>query len=247
MSKCTAPVRGHRTPRARAACPACGGYRSFSSSPTYSAVYKPPPASSSGTFVSAVGDIQTVATKSGETASAAKPPLDKGTALGLAGIAAVLIGIVALVVAVFWPDQQEAAPTATKKTWDAPSQGFLDALALAGVTPADETSAENFVAAGNSLCERFAQPQANKEDLATVVRDSSKGQLNQAQAEAMVEAANRNLCPAAVVPATAPLPVRVPNAPNVPNVPNPPNISNGGGGGGGNGGESRFCRKRRWC
>jgi hypothetical protein len=181
--------------------------------------------------------------------SAAKPPLDKETALGLAGIAAVLVGIVTVLVAVFWPGGQSAAPTAIKKTWDAPSQGFLDALALAGVAPADEASAENYVATGNSLCERFSQPQANKEDIATVVRDSSKGQLNQAQAEAMVEAANRNLCPAAVVPATAPLPVRVPippSVPNVPNVPNPPNISNGGGGGG-NGGETRFCRKRWWC
>jgi hypothetical protein len=178
--------------------------------------------------------------------SAAKPPLDKETALGLAGIAAVLVGIAALVAAMFWPDQQEATPTATKTVWDAPSEGFFSSLAAAGLTLEDDRSKQNMLVTGNALCSRFSQPQANKEDIAKVVLQQSSGQLTQAQAMAIVEAANSNLCPATVVPAVAvpPPPVR---APNVPNVPNPPNISNGGGGGGGNGGESRFCRKRWWC
>ena len=43
MARCTAPVRGHHTASARAACPACGGgYRSYPSTPSY------PPRSSGG-------------------------------------------------------------------------------------------------------------------------------------------------------------------------------------------------------
>ncbi|WP_454793667.1 DUF732 domain-containing protein [Mycolicibacterium lutetiense] len=150
------------------------------------------------------------------------------------------------------PDEQAAPPHAAEappaaKVWDAPSQGFLSALAAAGITPADDTVAENFVETGHALCARFAQPEANKDDVATVVRQASNGQFTQAEALAMVEAANANLCPATVVPAVAvPVPVRVPNVPNVvPNVPSPPNVSSGGGHRGG--GESRFCRNHWWC
>jgi hypothetical protein len=42
MSRCTAPVHGHRTTSARENCPACGGrgsYRSYNSYPTYSSPY----------------------------------------------------------------------------------------------------------------------------------------------------------------------------------------------------------------
>lgn len=41
MSRCTAPVYGHRTASARANCPACGGssYRSYNSYPSYSSPY----------------------------------------------------------------------------------------------------------------------------------------------------------------------------------------------------------------
>lgn len=42
MSRCTAPVNGHRTTSARENCPACGGrvsYRSYNSYPTYSSPY----------------------------------------------------------------------------------------------------------------------------------------------------------------------------------------------------------------
>lgn len=42
MSRCTAPVNGHRTASARANCPACGGrgsYRSYNSYPSYSSSY----------------------------------------------------------------------------------------------------------------------------------------------------------------------------------------------------------------
>lgn len=40
MSRCTAPVRGHRTASAAAECPACGGrYRGYSSYPTYTSPY----------------------------------------------------------------------------------------------------------------------------------------------------------------------------------------------------------------
>lgn len=179
-----------------------------------------------------------------------RPQLDKETALGLALFAAIPIGLVAVVVFALMPDKQEPAPPAAKvesvpppaaKVWDAPSQGFLSALAAAGITPADDAVAENFVETGHALCSRFAQPEANKEDVATVVRQASNGQFTQSEALAMVDAANSNLCPAAVVPAVAvPVPVVVPN---VPNVPSPPRVSSGGD----SGGESRFCRKRWWC
>jgi hypothetical protein len=40
MTRCTAPVRGHRTASAAAECPACGGrYRGYSSYPTYTSPY----------------------------------------------------------------------------------------------------------------------------------------------------------------------------------------------------------------
>ncbi len=40
MSRCTAPVHGHRTASARANCPACGGsYRSYNSYSSYSSPY----------------------------------------------------------------------------------------------------------------------------------------------------------------------------------------------------------------
>lgn len=40
MARCTAPVRGHRTASAAAACPACGGrYRGYSSYPAYTSPY----------------------------------------------------------------------------------------------------------------------------------------------------------------------------------------------------------------
>lgn len=42
MSRCTAPVHGHRTASGAAACPACGGrssYRSYNSYPSYSSPY----------------------------------------------------------------------------------------------------------------------------------------------------------------------------------------------------------------
>lgn len=41
MARCTAPVRGHRTASAAAACPACSGsrYPSYNSHPTYSSSY----------------------------------------------------------------------------------------------------------------------------------------------------------------------------------------------------------------
>ncbi|MES2654899.1 MAG: toll/interleukin-1 receptor domain-containing protein [Bacteroidota bacterium] len=42
MSRCTAPVHGHRTSSARENCPACGGrgrYRGYSSYPSYSSPY----------------------------------------------------------------------------------------------------------------------------------------------------------------------------------------------------------------
>ncbi|MDQ1250117.1 MAG: hypothetical protein QG597_4496 [Actinomycetota bacterium] len=172
--------------------------------------------------------------------TAPRPTLDKETALGLAFFAAGLIALVVIGVVVLMPDRKPEAPAA--KVWDAPSRGFLDALAAAGVTAADDTSAENLVRTGQALCVRFTQPQANMEDLATVVRQSREGDITQVQALAIVEAANTNICPAAVVPAVpVPAPVRVPN---VPNVPSPPSVSTGGGGGGG---ESRFCRKRWWC
>jgi hypothetical protein len=42
MARCTAPVRGHRTASAAAACPACGGrYRGYGSYPSYSPPYSP--------------------------------------------------------------------------------------------------------------------------------------------------------------------------------------------------------------
>jgi TIR domain len=41
MSRCTAPVQGHRTASGRAACPACGGYGSFSPRSYYPPVYQP--------------------------------------------------------------------------------------------------------------------------------------------------------------------------------------------------------------
>lgn len=41
MSRCTAPVNGHRTASGAASCPACGsrGYRSYNSYPSYSSSY----------------------------------------------------------------------------------------------------------------------------------------------------------------------------------------------------------------
>jgi len=43
MARCTAPVQGHRTASGRANCPACGGgYRGYSSYPSYSAPYYSP-------------------------------------------------------------------------------------------------------------------------------------------------------------------------------------------------------------
>jgi len=183
-----------------------------------------------------------------------KPPFD----VGRAGIfAAAAIGLVVVVVSVLGnSDKQETAPASVGVVWDAPSQGFFSALAAAGVKLADDRSKQNILVTGNALCARFAEPEANKEDIAKVVEqgmrppDGPQGPITKAQALAVVEAANANLCPAAVVPASAPAPVPVvvpvaPNVPNVPNVPNPPYVS--GGGGGGNGGESRFCRKRWWC
>lgn len=41
MSRCTAPVRGHRTASGRAACPACGGGYSRYSSRSYPSTYEP--------------------------------------------------------------------------------------------------------------------------------------------------------------------------------------------------------------
>ncbi len=42
MARCTAPVRGHRTASAAAACPACGGrYRGYGSYSSYSPSYSP--------------------------------------------------------------------------------------------------------------------------------------------------------------------------------------------------------------
>lgn len=176
-----------------------------------------------------------------KTAKPSRPPLDRETAVGLAGFAAILIGLVVLAVVVFKPEPKPEVPAA--KVWDAPSQGFLSALAAAGVRPANDSSATNFVAAGKALCDRFAQPQANKEDIATVVRQESRGQLTQAQALTMVNAANISFCPAVVVPAVSvPVPIFVPKVPNVPNLPSPPHVS-----GGGDGGESRFCRRHWWC
>lgn len=182
-----------------------------------------------------------------------KPPFDGSKALRLGLLAAAAIGLVAVAVVAILPDKLETAPASVGTVWDAPSQGFFSALAAAGVTLTDDRSKQNVLVTGNALCARFAEPQANKEDIATVVRqgmrppDGPQGPITQAQALAVVEAANANLCPAAVVPASAPVPVPVvvPNAPNGPNVPNPPDVSSGGGDG--NGGESRFCRKRWWC
>ncbi|ABQ39718.1 toll/interleukin-1 receptor domain-containing protein [Bradyrhizobium sp. BTAi1] len=53
MSRCTAPVRGHRTASAAAECPACGGRSrsyggGFRSYPSYTSSYSSPPYSSSG-------------------------------------------------------------------------------------------------------------------------------------------------------------------------------------------------------
>lgn len=164
--------------------------------------------------------------------------------MGLALIAAILIGLLVVAVVAFMPDNKSQAPAA--KVWDAPSEEFLAALAAAGITPANDRSAENFVAAGKTLCARFAQPQASKADIATVVRQESNGQLSQTQALAMVEAANVSFCPTVVVPAVAvPVPIAVPNVPNLPNVPSPPHVSSGGGGG--DRGESRFCRRHWYC
>lgn len=231
MSRCTAPVRGHRTARARAACPVCGGYGSYSTYSSYRPVYES--RTSSGALASPLG-----------SQNKATPPLDKETAVGLALIAAIIIGLVVAGVVAFMPDDKPEAPAA--KVWDAPSQGFLSALAAAGVTPADDTSAENFVESGKALCARFGQPQANKEDIATVVQQASNGQLSQAQSLAMVNAANTSFCPTVAVPEVAvPVPIVVPSVPNLPNVPSPPQVSSGGGGG--DGGESRFCRRRWWC
>ena len=49
MARCTAPVRGHRTARSRAECPACGGYGGYSGYQSYSRPsYSSPSYSSSG-------------------------------------------------------------------------------------------------------------------------------------------------------------------------------------------------------
>jgi len=201
------------------------------STSSYRPVYEPP--ASFGTSANAPGGQKKL------------PPLDRETVVGLALIAATLIGLVVGVIA-FMPDNKpQAVPAPAAKVWDAPSQKFLSALAAAGVTPASDGSAENFVGTGKALCDRFAQPQANKADIATVVREESTGQLSHAQALAVVDAANVAFCPAVVVPAEAvPVPIVVPNVPNVPNVPSPPRVSSGGGGGGG---ESRFCRRHWYC
>jgi hypothetical protein len=55
MSRCTAPVNGHRTTSARENCPACGGrgsYRSYNSYPTYSSPYSSSTSSSVSSSVS---------------------------------------------------------------------------------------------------------------------------------------------------------------------------------------------------
>lgn len=59
MSRCTAPIRGHRSAAAAAACPTCGGryggYRSYSSYGSYSTPSYPSPASSGGSKSSGAG------------------------------------------------------------------------------------------------------------------------------------------------------------------------------------------------
>jgi hypothetical protein len=55
MSRCTAPVHGHRTSSARENCPACGGrggYSSYNSYPSYSTPYSSPYSSSSNSSTS---------------------------------------------------------------------------------------------------------------------------------------------------------------------------------------------------
>jgi hypothetical protein len=46
MARCTAPVQGHRSASAAAACPACGGYRGYGSRPSSSPSYSSPSYSS---------------------------------------------------------------------------------------------------------------------------------------------------------------------------------------------------------
>ena len=61
MSRCTAPVHGHRTASARENCPACGGrggYRSYNSYPSYSQSYS---SSNSSTSRSSNGQSRTKA------------------------------------------------------------------------------------------------------------------------------------------------------------------------------------------
>lgn len=53
MSRCTAPVYGHRTASGRANCPACGGsYRSYNSYSSYSSPYSSPYSASSNSSIS---------------------------------------------------------------------------------------------------------------------------------------------------------------------------------------------------
>lgn len=67
MSRCTAPVRGHRTPSAAADCPACGSrYGRYSSYSSYGSSYSSPPYSSLGSS----GDVRS---SSGGSGSSARP------------------------------------------------------------------------------------------------------------------------------------------------------------------------------
>lgn len=64
MARCTAPVRGHRSARARADCPACGGrygrYSGYSSYPSYSYPSYSPSVSSGGSRSSSGGSSSSV-------------------------------------------------------------------------------------------------------------------------------------------------------------------------------------------
>lgn len=231
MSRCTAPTRGHRTQSGRASCPVCGTRRPHTPQFTYQPNYQP--------WVG-VGELN--------TARARRPPLDKETVLGLVLFALIPIGLLGIAVAAFMPDEEPPVPAAAPvvKVWDGPSQGFLSALAAAGITPVDDDVAGSFVEVGKAMCARLAQPLANKADIASLVHQAWDGPLTEVQALAMVDAANVSFCPAALVPATAAVvPDIVPNMPYVPVEPSPPRVSSGGGGG--SGGESRFCRRRWWC
>jgi len=155
-----------------------------------------------------------------------------------------------------------AAPPSppTAKVWDPASKGFLDALAnidVLAVDVTDDHDATDWVGIGNTMCERFAEPGRNKEAMVDLTskalnsgRDTatSNGATNlpyptRDDAVAFVEAANTNLCPQTVMPASAPnVNLDVPRV-NAPNVPNPPRVSSGGS----KGGESWFCRRKWWC